>query len=33
VIDRIADAFDFEVPAPHHVRNAARFLLKMGYGG
>jgi alkylhydroperoxidase family enzyme len=33
VIDRIADAFDFEVPAPDHVRNAARFLLKMGYGG
>ena len=33
LIDRIADAFDFEVPAPDHVRNAARFLLKMGYGG
>lgn len=33
VIDRIADAFDFEVPAPDHVRTAARFLLKMGYGG
>jgi len=33
VIDRIADAFDFEVPAPHHVRSAAKFLLKMGYGG
>lgn len=33
VIDRIADAFDFEVPSPEHVRAAARFLLKMGYGG
>ena len=33
VIDRIADAFAFEVPAPDHVRNAARFLLKTGYGG
>lgn len=33
IIDRIADAFDFEVPSPDHVRNAARFLLKMGYGG
>jgi alkylhydroperoxidase family enzyme len=33
VIDRIADAFAFEVPAPDDVRNAARFLLKMGYGG
>jgi hypothetical protein len=21
------------VPAPDHVRNAAKFLLKMGYGG
>ncbi|MFP5284308.1 MAG: hypothetical protein ACLGI9_01070 [Thermoanaerobaculia bacterium] len=33
IIDRIADAFDFEVPSPDHVRKAARFLLKMGYGG
>lgn len=33
VIDRIADALDFEVPSPEEARNAAKFLLKMGYGG
>jgi alkylhydroperoxidase family enzyme len=33
VIDRIADAFGFEVPPPDHTRNAARFLLKVGYRG
>lgn len=33
IIDRIADAFGFEVLSPEEFRNAARFLLKMGYGG
>ena len=33
VIDRIADAFNFQVMGPEDLPNAARFLLKMGYGG
>lgn len=33
IIDRVADAFAFQVPSPEYVRNAARFLLKMGYEG
>lgn len=33
VIDRVADAFGFEVPPPHHLRAASRFLLEKGYGG
>lgn len=31
IIDRLADAFSFDVPPPEHVRGAARFLLKKGY--
>ena len=31
VIDRLADAFGFDVPPPDQVRNSARFLLRMGY--
>jgi len=31
VIDRLADAFSFDVPPAEHVRGAARFLLKKGY--
>lgn len=33
MIDRVADAFGFEVPQPDHLRGTARLLLKMGYGG
>lgn len=33
IIDRIADSFGFELLSPEEFRNAARFLLKMGYGG
>lgn len=33
IIDRIADAFDFQVMSPEDLPNAAKFLLKMGYGG
>lgn len=33
VIDRVADAFGFEVPPPDLLRAASRFLLKKGYGG
>lgn len=33
IIDRIADAFDFKVMGPEELPKAARFLLKMGYGG
>jgi alkylhydroperoxidase family enzyme len=31
IIDRLADAFSFDVPPPEQVRGAARFLLKKGY--
>jgi alkylhydroperoxidase family enzyme len=31
IIDRLADAFGFEVPAPDELRNNARFLIKHGY--
>lgn len=31
MIDRLADAFSFDVPPPEHVRGAARLLLKAGY--
>lgn len=31
MIDRLADAFSFDVPPPEQVRGAARFLLKAGY--
>lgn len=33
MIDRVADAFSFEIPAPDHVRSASKFLLAKGYGG
>jgi alkylhydroperoxidase family enzyme len=33
VIDRVADAFGFDVPPPEHFLKPARFLLKAGYGG
>jgi alkylhydroperoxidase family enzyme len=31
MIDRLADAFHFDVPTTEHLQGAARFLLKMGY--
>jgi alkylhydroperoxidase family enzyme len=31
IIDRLADAFHFDVPATEDLRGAARFLLKAGY--
>lgn len=33
IIDRLADSFGFELLSQEEFRNAARFLLKMGYGG
>ena len=33
VIDRLADAFGFDVPSPEKGHKAARFLLKIGYRG
>lgn len=33
IIDRVADAFGFDIPPPHHVRAASKFLLAKGYGG
>jgi alkylhydroperoxidase family enzyme len=31
MIDRLADAFHFDVPTTDDLRGSARFLLKMGY--
>lgn len=31
IIDRLADAFDFEVPTQERMRKTAKFLLRMGY--
>jgi alkylhydroperoxidase family enzyme len=31
VIDRLADAFGFDIPPPGEVRGSARFLIKYGY--
>jgi alkylhydroperoxidase family enzyme len=31
MIDRLADAFHFDVPPTEHLRGSARFLLKVGY--
>jgi alkylhydroperoxidase family enzyme len=33
MIDRVADAFGFDIPPPNHVRAASKFLLAKGYGG
>jgi alkylhydroperoxidase family enzyme len=33
IIDRVADAFGFDIPPPEHVRAASKFLLTKGYGG
>lgn len=33
VIDRLADAFGFDVPSPEKGHKAARFLLRIGYRG
>ena len=33
VMDRLADAFDFAIPAEESTRRAAKFLYRMGYGG
>ena len=33
VMDRLADAFDFAIPAQESTRRAAKFLYRMGYGG
>jgi alkylhydroperoxidase family enzyme len=31
IIDRIADAFDFQLPDDEDMRKTAKFLLKIGY--
>ena len=31
VMDRLADAFDFEIPTHKHVSNTAKFLFNRGY--
>jgi alkylhydroperoxidase family enzyme len=33
VMDRLADAFDFEIPSPEQVRRIGRAAYKMGYWG
>jgi hypothetical protein len=31
IIDRLADAFDFEIPSQERMQKTAKFLLRMGY--
>ncbi|HSN88721.1 MAG TPA: hypothetical protein VL025_18300 [Thermoanaerobaculia bacterium] len=31
IIDRLADAFDFEVPSKEQMRKTSKFLLRLGY--
>jgi hypothetical protein len=31
IIDRLADAFGFEIPSEEHMRKCAKFLLRIGY--
>lgn len=33
LMDRLADAFDFEIPSPEQVKRNGRALLKQGYWG
>lgn len=31
IIDRLADAFDFEIPTEEQMRKTSKFLLRLGY--
>ena len=31
VMDRLADALDFDIPSPKHFKTGGRFLYRMGY--